>query len=369
MAGMAAVGTVALMFVRQCGAESAATAKAAAPSAGFVWRAQRFSVMKGLGVFDRDGEKLGRIDDVVADVGSGRVLCARVAPARVYGDFHVLIPAECFAASEVTGAVLGCAQTNLLGAPRLGNAVTNSDAIAKAVTEAYAYFGQGCPDVTNTSAAVVRCSQLTSAPIQDRAGHDFGKVSDLMVDLAGGRLFFVVGFLDGPSGGLYAAPPTALNWDCAKGRLVLGNVEPKAVYASEGREFIWSEMANPAWAGETYRRYGREAEFGWAGVASGPVMAEGQAESENLFAPVMDSDVTVRMVKPVMRSDGEMTRDLLAAVMRERLDGENLKIMANGGRMSLSGRVKDAETKARLAALAEGIAGRGAVDNELEVEQ
>jgi sporulation protein YlmC with PRC-barrel domain len=329
-------------------------------------QSQRFSRLLGRAVVDRDGRKLGRIDDLVVDPAAGQVFCVRVAPAEVYGDFHVLVPARSFtAAGAEFGAALGGGQTNLMSAPQVPNEMTNADALAKAVKASYAYFGETAPwDEKGTSPSLIRCSGLIGMPVRNTVAGDLGAVRDLTVDLPGGRIFFIAASLDGTDAGLYAVPPGVVSLDREKGALVLDAARAKIAFAAQQGGYIWEQMLNPAWAAATYRLYGQEPEFGSATAAVGA-----GTESENLFPKIAGSDVTVRIVKPAPESDAQITRDIVAEAALEKLDGGNLTITTFNGRVTLSGHVKDADSKANLVAIAERLAGVGNVDDQLEVGQ
>ena len=60
---------------------------------------QRATHLIGLAIHDRQNHEIGRIDDLVINLGSGQVLGALAAPAHIYGDFHVFIPAGSFASA------------------------------------------------------------------------------------------------------------------------------------------------------------------------------------------------------------------------------------------------------------------------------
>src|SRR6185503_5580626 len=53
-------------------------------------------------VWDREQHQLGRIKDLVVDLSSGRVLCALVAPANLFGptNYFVAVPAKCFTLAD-----------------------------------------------------------------------------------------------------------------------------------------------------------------------------------------------------------------------------------------------------------------------------
>jgi sporulation protein YlmC with PRC-barrel domain len=326
-------------------------------------QSQRFSRLLGRAVVDRDGRKLGRIDDLVVDPASGRVFCLRVAPAGVYGDFHVLVPSPSFTAARAEfGAALGGNQTNLMSAPQVPNEVTNAEALANAVTNSCAYFGQPAPWGANGSpASLIRCSGLIGMPVRNTVNGDLGTVKDLTVDLPGGRIFFIVASFDGTDAGLYAVPPGAVSLDRDKGALVLDAARAKITFAAQQGGFIWEQMLSPAWAAATYRLYGQEPDFG-----QGPTEAAAGAESPNLFPRIEGSEMTVRIVKPAAESDGRITRDIVAAAAMEHVDGDGLQITTLNGRVTLAGRTRDADSKARLMEIAQRLAGVGNVDDQVE---
>jgi uncharacterized protein YrrD len=329
-------------------------------------QSQRFSRLLGRSVVDSEGQKLGRIDDLIVDPASGRVFCVRVAPVEVYGDFHVLVPARSFTAAGADfGAALGSGQTNLMSAPQVPNEMTNAQALAKAVTNSCAYFGEPPPwDAHGSLPPLIRCSGLIGMPVRNTVNGDLGAVRDLTVDLPGGRIFFIVASLDGTEAGLYAVPPGAASLDREQGALMLDAARAKISFAAQQGGFIWEQMLNPAWAAATYRLYGQEPDFG-----QGPIEAAPGAESANLFPRIEGSDVTVRIAKPAVETDGQITRDIVAAAAMEQLNGNDLRITTLNGRVTLAGRTSDADSKARLLEIAQRLAGAGNVDDQLEAGQ
>ncbi|HEX4645897.1 MAG TPA: BON domain-containing protein [Verrucomicrobiae bacterium] len=70
------------------------------------------------------------------------------------------------------------------------------------------------------------------------------------------------------------------------------------------------------------------------------------------------------------KSDAEVTQIIVGAIMRDNLDNalavKNLKITAANGRVTLSGKVKNAGQKQQILAAAETVVGPGNLDNQLE---
>lgn len=68
-----------------------------------------------------------------------------------------------------------------------------------------------------------------------------------------------------------------------------------------------------------------------------------------------DRNITAEVRKGVVGADGVS------------MDGKNVKIITKEGLVTLRGPVKSAEEKAKIASIAQGVAGVKSVDNQLEV--
>ncbi len=277
---------------------------------------QRATHLIGLAIHDRRNHEIGRIDDLVINLGSGQVLGAMAAPAHIYGDFHVFIPAGSFASAGGDQAILGGERTNLTAEPCVTREAADSPDFSKKIAETYTRFGatpiwkeQDCPR------GFTRFSRLSGFKIRNRAHESLGQAADLMVDLAAARIVFLVASLDGAGHNYYAAPPSALSLDPDDSALLLAVDKAALARVAQNGDFIWAQMDNPNWVAATCHLYGQDP--GFALTAPAPVST---AASENLFPKIEGSSTTIRIVKPATFSDAELARNIMAAIVHEGLE-------------------------------------------------
>jgi sporulation protein YlmC with PRC-barrel domain len=344
--------------------EPAAAAPAvASPVTDRLEHSLRFSQLIEAPIFSRDGAKIGRVDDLVVDLTDGGILCVRAEPNEVYGDFHVLIPVRMITAAAETGLVMAGDKTNLIAAPQLPDSVAELPDLAKAVRSSFAYFAQPPPwTAGNIPASLARFHTLSATPVRNGANATLGDLKDVLVDITGGRIFFLVVSSVAPEPGLYAVPPAAATVARPDGSAVVDAARSKISTILPEGEFIWQQMRDPAWAAKTYRFFGVEPNFG----PPPAVEAAATLDSVNLFPRIEGSDITVTVANPAGRTDAGITRDIIAEIENQRLDESQLTITTSNGRVTLSGIAKDSDARAKLLSIAEAIAGRGNVDDRLQ---
>jgi sporulation protein YlmC with PRC-barrel domain len=112
---------------------------------------------------------------------------------------------------------------------------------------------------------VLSASTLMSFKVENLTGEDLGKIEDLMIDLATGRVAYAVlsfgGFL-GFGDKLFAIPWIKLIPAPKKDKTFILNVPKEKLDESRGFDKNnWPDVANPTWRSETYKYY--EAEPYW----------------------------------------------------------------------------------------------------------
>ena len=112
---------------------------------------------------------------------------------------------------------------------------------------------------------VISASTLASYKVENPDGENLGKIEELMIDLASGRVGYAVlsfgGFL-GFGDKLFAIPWSKLSIDPVKDKTFILNVPKERL--DKGRGFNkdkWPDVADPTWQSETYKYY--EAEPYW----------------------------------------------------------------------------------------------------------
>ncbi len=115
---------------------------------------------------------------------------------------------------------------------------------------------------------VLSATTLAGDRVRNSGGEDLGKIEEIMIDLEGGRVAYVVlsfgGFL-GIGDKLFAVPWEALTINAEEHEFVL-NVDKKTLENAPGFDKDnWPDMADPNWGSEIHGHYGttpsRESDF------------------------------------------------------------------------------------------------------------
>lgn len=322
----------------------------------------RASQLIGTVVRDREIRELGKIEDLIFDPGSGQLLCVLVSPGEVLEEppFSIAVPARSFLSADKTRVILDMAKSNLVNAPHFPENRSEPAAVSNAVNQSYAYFHQ--KPVWGDRAGfgqVCRCSACTNSEVRNKAGEMLGKVVDWMIDLPKGRVIYAVISLDESGAKLYAAPPMALTADPGRNFLLLDADKARITALGQHDAFFWTEITDPVQAAAIYQSFGRQADF-----TAPPTQSSWGTTVPRVNTPMPDSTTG--------KTDAEITRDVLTALMgddlRRPIEIEQLKIFTVNGEVTLRGQVANAMQKAKLGAIAEGIAGHGNVNNLLTTQ-
>ena len=126
------------------------------------------------------------------------------------------------------------------------------------------------PAVLSTETRVLSASSLTGDKVRNSQDEDLGKIEELMVDTATGRIAYAVlsfgGFL-GVGDKFFAIPWAALRLDLQNECFILDVPKEKLKNAPGFDKSEWPNMADLRWGGSIYDYYGQEPY--WA-VANGP---------------------------------------------------------------------------------------------------
>ena len=115
---------------------------------------------------------------------------------------------------------------------------------------------------------VLSATALAGDGVRNSGGEDLGKIEEIMIDLDGGRIAYVVlsfgGFL-GIGDKLFAVPWEALTLNSDEHEFIL-NVDKKVLESAPGFDKDnWPDMADPSWGSEIHGHYGtkpsRESSF------------------------------------------------------------------------------------------------------------
>jgi sporulation protein YlmC with PRC-barrel domain len=235
---------------------------------------ERAGKLIGKEVIGTDGQRLGKIDNLIVDLGSGRILYGVVGTGGFLGveEQHFAVPPGAFTQTEGDTLQINADKAKLLAAPRFTAEIDKPEMMAQPpfLTQVYQYFGQNAwwqnaaIPAESTFANVHRASSLIGMKVENTANERIGKVQDLGTDLAAGRVVYVIlspGTILEPGDNLYALPPTAVTWNADRKSLVCDITKDKLNAAPHFARDNWTDLSNAAFASQVYQYYGKEPYF------------------------------------------------------------------------------------------------------------
>ena len=233
---------------------------------------------------------------------------------------------------------------------------------------------------------VQMASKIIGTSVMNRQDEKLGKVENLMVDLASGRIVAVIvssgGFL-GMGDELSAIPPTALSFNTQRDTLQLDTTKEALNVAPHFKANQWPDFNQPHYAGEVYRAYKVEPYFNTDGTTAADNTRQNIRDRDNRTPVATEPDNTARNLRdrheqtltPLDQGNSKADVATTAEIRKEIIAGKNMtvnarnvKIITINGRVTLRGPVNTAEEKRLIGEIAERCAHAGNVDNQLEVK-
>ncbi len=246
----------------------------------------------GREIAGRGGRELGRIDDVVVDMESGRILFVVVDMAGNSGNNHIAVPAPLFRVNMGGGELGKAAQARnafrvevdrdaLADAPQFKRGESEDKASAAFLDQVYRHFNQTAWWAGEQGSAagefkhVRRASRLDDLAVQDVSSAKLGEVETVLFDIPAGRLVYVL--LDpanriSENAELIPVPPMALTKG-DQGTLTLDanreklNSAPRIERAELKRADL-QKLRSPEFAQKVYEHFGKKAWFDGQNVLS-----------------------------------------------------------------------------------------------------
>lgn len=216
---------------------------------------QKFTTLPGVAVRETKGRKLGKLEDMVVDLNSGRLLCVLVS----HGSTVVAVPGAAFNSADKLAARINLNNVNFSTAPHAPS--SDLAAVLGSLGESYSYFGERFNGDSTITARARKCSELIGARVRNNAGESLGTVVNLMVDLPTERVVYVLISFTGKDSDLYAVPPMAFQNSGEHSPLVLNIDKSRAESLSHDDGFFWSNLAESSWAINLYHAFGLHADF------------------------------------------------------------------------------------------------------------
>ena len=365
--------------------------------------ADKASDLIGMEIKNYQGEKLGKVNDLAVDVESGRLVQVIVSTGGVLGvgDTLYAVPPGALHHDMANKVIhLDTTKEKLATSPKFEMSKWAECCDSNHVTQVYGYYDQepyfkfthrgdvpkaeasriadGAPGEHRTVneyeahkshshlGQVQKASKLMGTSVMNRRDEKLGKVENLMVDLAGGRIVAVIvssgGFL-GMGDELSAVPPTALHFSAEKDVLHLDTTKEALSSAPHFKADQWPDISQPVYADRVYRAYKVEPYFSTNAMTDADNTARNVRDRNNRTLTPLDQGNS--------KSDVNITAQIRKGIIAREgvsVNAKNVKIITVDGRVTLRGPVNSAEEKRLLGVIATDIVQGENVDNQLEVK-
>jgi sporulation protein YlmC with PRC-barrel domain len=336
------------------------------------------SEVLGKDVKNTQGEKLGKVEDLLVDVETGRIVEVILSVGGVLGvgDKLVAVPPGAFTCEAPHPTLrLGTTKQKLNAAPNVEAARWEDYAQTNLVAESYRYFGQRpyfeeprfgreTSALGRGVAKIEKVSKIIGATVKNaQTGEKFGKADNCIVDIEQGRLVHIIvssGGVLGVGDELRAIPGAAFVYTGSDNTLQLNATRETLAAAPRFKDGAWPDFSDPSYSVTVYRAYQVEPYFGTA--------------VDNTRRNVRDR--APEQVTPLDQGTGEADVDTTRRIRKEILsarelsvNARNIKVITVNGRVTLRGPVDNETEKRTLEEMAQRIAPTAKIDNQLEAKQ
>jgi len=353
----------------------------------------------GKDVKNLQDEKLGKVEELVVDVETGRILEVLVSAGGVLtvGDKLVALPPRAFTCEPPHPTIrLNVTQEKLKGAPAFEMSKWDELTQSNRVVERYRYFGQepsfqnpttprGTPSgiASTRPMKTERATKVIGASVRNQLNEKLGKVENLMVDLEGGRLVHVIvgsGGILGIGEELRAIPPAAFHYAERDGTMQLNVTKEAMAAAPYFKGNVWPDFNDAAYSASIYRAYQVEPYFSTTPEADGTRRAvrerdeRQKSDVDNTTRNARDRDE--RQLTPLDQGNSDADIAISRRIRKELMDDKtlsttarNIKIITVNGYVTLRGPVETDAEKSTIEEVARRVAQPAKVDNQLEVKK
>jgi len=248
------------------------------------FQVERANKLVGKEVQDSQNQKAGKIDNVIVDLQSGRILYAVIGSGGVLGagEKKYAVPPQIFQTGSPNSLKLTVDKQKLSAAPEFTKDMDKDAELGKGefVSKVYDAFGQStfwnALNATPSSGEfhnVHKVTDLDGMKIKNVNDESIGKVENVILNLTAGRVAYVILSPDSSLGldnNYYALPPDALTLSTDRKTLTSDINKDKLAAAPHFTKDNWATISDPAWAAQVYQYYGKQAWF--TGGASGTTL-------------------------------------------------------------------------------------------------
>ncbi len=279
-ASYALVGAVALAGMSLSTASVCAQQNSNIGSQGMLGGVEVVDKIYGKEVLSSDNQKVGKLDDLIVDLESGRILYGVVSANNGY----VAVPPGIFTATPTAKdnyVHAKVTKSQIDSAPKFDNSASDAQQWGQGsfVYEVYQKFGQpfwwqgSAPANQGVFHNVHKASVVLGMNVEDVNNQSIGKVNEMVANLPQGRLLYVI-FQPASSlnlgNNLYALPPQAVTLSHDYKNLVTGIDKQKLAAAPHFDKSHWPDLQDANFASQVYQYYGKQAYFQRGGGAVQP---------------------------------------------------------------------------------------------------
>jgi sporulation protein YlmC with PRC-barrel domain len=231
------------------------------------FQAQPASQFIGQDCKTQQGESLGKIQDFVVDLESGRILYGVVNS----GGSARGIPATLMQAAGNSITVQATKQ-QVNSAPVVPPGNTPQIGDISFATSVYQMFSQPMWFTATTQTGQSfgnphRATELANFQVQDSANQNVGTIQNVLLDINAARVAFLVlnaSTLLGQANQLIAVPPNAFTK--GTGAFLVTGLDKNTLAAAPRTSGNWSELSDAAKASSIYSYFGKQPYFGTTGL-------------------------------------------------------------------------------------------------------
>jgi len=222
-------------------------------------------------VVTSDNQKVGKLNNLVIDLESGRILYGVIGASKG----RVAVPPGIFTStlpSSDKNLHVNVDKAKIDGAPQFSSQIDKPEGFNQAsfVDQVYKYFGQSPWWQGSTSANqgsfnnVHKASEVISMKVENASNQPLGKIYNVMVDLPPGRLVYLLLSPDSSlnlGNNIYVLPPQAFTLSQDRKYLVSGIDKDKLAGAPHFDKSHWPNLSDANFASQVYQYFGKEPYF------------------------------------------------------------------------------------------------------------
>src|ERR1051326_758688 len=236
---------------------------------------ERANKLIGKEVLSSDNQKLGKLENVVVDLDSGRILYTVVGSGGVLGagEKKFAAPPRAFNNIQGDNLTLKVDKAKFEGAPQFTSDINKDSEMGKTafVKQVDQYFSQGAIDrassqISNSTEfrSVHKVDDIIGMKVKNSSEADLGKVDNVALDLPRGRVIYVILSPDSSlklGNDYFALPPNELMFSTDGKYLTTDVTKEKLAGAPHFAKGDWANLSNRRWAAQVYQYYGKQPYF------------------------------------------------------------------------------------------------------------